>query len=95
MPSLSYKLGMGLRFVGHYGNLRGNKRESAACFSSPCSVCLLSVNLEAGSGLGKGKAHTRPADILVSNPSGSASAAYDITVTSPLNYFSFPLHQNI
>ena len=26
---------------------------------------------------------TRPADILVSN--GSASAAYDITVTSPLN----------
>ena len=28
---------------------------------------------------------TRPADILVSNPSGSASAAYDITVTSPLN----------
>ncbi|KAL5505639.1 hypothetical protein EMCRGX_G007103 [Ephydatia muelleri] len=31
------------------------------------------------------KALTRPADILVSNPNGSASAAYDITVTSPLN----------
>ena len=38
-----------------------------------------------GGGLGRDKALTRPADILVSNPSGSASAAYDITVTSPLN----------
>ena len=45
----------------------------------------LSVRLEAGGGLGKDKALNRPADILVSNPSGSASAAYDITVTSPLN----------
>ena len=39
----------------------------------------------AGGGLGKDKALTRPADILVSIPSGSTSAAYDITVTSPLN----------
>ena len=45
----------------------------------------MSVRLEAGGGLGKDKALTRPADLLVSNPSGSASAAYDITVTSPLN----------
>ena len=44
------------------------------------------LHLEAaGGGLGKDKAFTRPADVLVSNPSGSASAAYDITVTSPLN----------
>ena len=40
----------------------------------------LSVRLEAGGCLGKDKALTRPADVLVSNPSGSASAAYDITV---------------
>ena len=49
------------------------------------SIASLSVRLEVGGGLGRDKALTRPADILVSNPSGSASAAYDITVTSPLN----------
>ena len=50
-----------------------------------CRQASLSVRLEADGGLGKDKALTRPADVLVSNPSGSASAAYDITVTSPLN----------
>ena len=45
----------------------------------------LSVCLEAGGGSGKDKALTCPADILVSNPSGSGSAAFDITVISPLN----------
>ena len=50
-----------------------------------CHQASLSVRLEAGGGLGKDKALTHPADVLVSNPSGSASAAYDITVTSPLN----------
>ncbi|KAL5516534.1 hypothetical protein EMCRGX_G001894 [Ephydatia muelleri] len=50
-----------------------------------CHQASLSVRLEVGGGLGRDKALTRPADILVSNPSGSASAAYDITVTSPLN----------
>ena len=50
-----------------------------------CRQASLSVRLEVGGGLGRDKALTRPADILVSNPSGSASAAYDITVTSPLN----------
>ena len=48
-----------------------------------CHQASLSVRLEAGGGLGKDKALTRPADVLVSNPNGSASAAYDITVTSP------------
>ena len=51
-----------------------------------CCQASLSVRLEAAGGLGKDKALTRPADVLVSNPSGSASAAYDITVTSPLIY---------
>eukprot|EP00731_Ephydatia_muelleri_P029877 Em0021g400a len=54
-------------------------------FYEAYSQASLSVRLEAGGGLGKDKAFTHPADILVSNPSGSASAAYDITVTSPLN----------
>ena len=50
-----------------------------------CRQASLSVRLEAGSGLGKDKALTCPADVLISNPSGSASAAYNITVTSPVN----------
>ena len=50
-----------------------------ACHQTSLSVCL-----EAGDGLGKDKALTRPADVLVSNSSGSASATYDITVTLPL-----------
>ena len=50
-----------------------------------CRQASLSVCLEACGNLGKDKALTRPADVLVSNPSGSASAAYDISVTSPLN----------
>ena len=37
-----------------------------------CRQASLSVRLEAGGGLGKDKALTRPADVLVSNPSGSA-----------------------
>ena len=49
-----------------------------------CRQASLSVRLEVGGGLGRDKALTRPADILVSNPSGSASTAYDIPVT-PLN----------
>ena len=44
-----------------------------------CRQASLSVRLKAGGGLGKDKALTRPADVLVSNPSGS------VTVTSPLN----------
>ena len=39
----------------------------------------MSVHLETGGGLGKDKAHTHLyTDTLVFNPSGSASAAYDI-----------------
>ena len=45
----------------------------------------LSAHLEVGCGWGLDKSNTRPADILVSNWDGSASAAFDISVTSPLN----------
>ena len=56
-----------------------------SCTMQSCCQASLSVCLEAGGGLGKDKTLTHPADILVSNPRGSASAAYGITVTSPLN----------
>ena len=45
----------------------------------------LSAHLEVGCGWGLDKSNTRPVDILVSNWDGSASAAFDISVTSPLN----------
>ena len=45
----------------------------------------LSAHLEVGCGWGKGNARTRPADILVTNWDYGTSAAFDITVTSPLN----------
>ena len=45
----------------------------------------LSAHLEVGCGWGKDNARTRPADILVTNWDCGISAAFDITVTSPLN----------
>ncbi|KAL5457740.1 hypothetical protein EMCRGX_G035030 [Ephydatia muelleri] len=45
----------------------------------------LSAHLEVGCGWGKDNARTQPADILVTNWDCGTSAAFDITVTSPLN----------
>ncbi|KAL5475538.1 hypothetical protein EMCRGX_G025366 [Ephydatia muelleri] len=45
----------------------------------------LSAHLEVGCGWEKDNARTRPADILVTNWDCGTSAAFDITVTSPLN----------
>ena len=45
----------------------------------------LSVTVEAGSNLSKDHSHTRPADILVPNWSLGKPAAFDLSVTSPLN----------
>ena len=41
--------------------------------------------MEAGSNLTKDHSHTRPADILVTNWSLGKLAAFDLSVTSPLN----------
>ena len=41
--------------------------------------------LEVGCGLGADKRHSRPADILVQNWIIGKPAAFDLTVTSPLN----------
>eukprot|EP00731_Ephydatia_muelleri_P010847 Em0005g1433a len=50
-----------------------------------CRRAHLSVKLEAGSNLTKDHSHTRPADILVPNWSWGKLAAFDLSVTSPLN----------
>ena len=46
----------------------------------------LSVKVEAGSYLSKDHSHTSPADILVPNWSLGKPAAFDLSVTSPLNF---------
>ena len=45
----------------------------------------LSSHLEVGSGLCQESSRTHPADILVTNWDNGISAAFDVTVTSPLN----------
>ena len=45
----------------------------------------LSAHLEVGCGWGHDNSRTRPADILVTNRDCGTSAAFGITVTSPLN----------
>ena len=50
-----------------------------------CRRAHLSVKVEAGSNLTKDHSHTRPADILVPNWSMGKLAAFDLSLTSPLN----------
>ena len=45
----------------------------------------LPAQVEVGSGFGHDKCNTRPADVLVPNWSLGKPAAFDLTVTSPLN----------
>ena len=45
----------------------------------------LSSHLGVGSGWGQESSRTRPADILVTNWDNGISAAFDVTVASPLN----------
>ena len=50
-----------------------------------CHRACISAKAEAGSGLGHDLLHTRPADILASNWLCGKPAAFDLSVTSPLN----------
>ena len=57
-----------------------------------CHLCpgnsldsLHGVSLEVGSGWGQESSRTHSADILVTNWDNGISAAFDVTVTSPLN----------
>ena len=54
-------------------------------FSQFCHQACLGGQLEVGCGLGADKSHSRPADILVKNWIIGKAAAFDLTVTSPLN----------
>ena len=50
-----------------------------------CHRACISAKAEAGSGLGRELLHTRPVDILASNWLCGKPAAFDLSVTSPLN----------
>ena len=63
--------------------LRHNSLRDA--FSQFCHRACLGGQLEVGCGIGEDKRHSRPADILVQNWIIGKPAAFDLTVTSPLN----------
>ena len=50
-----------------------------------CHRAHLSVQVEAGSDLTADHSHTRPADLLLTNWATGKTAAFDVSVTSPLN----------
>ena len=64
--------------VSHHNKLRDTLAEA-------CRRAHLSVKVEAGCNLTLGHSHSRPADILVPNWSVGKPAAFDLSVTSPLN----------
>ena len=54
-------------------------------FVECCRRANVSAQAEVGSGFGHDKHNTRPADVLVPNWSLGKPAAFDLTITSPLN----------
>jgi hypothetical protein len=54
-------------------------------FADSCRLAHLSVKVEVGNNLTPDHDHTRPADVLVHNWSQGKPAAFDFSVTSPLN----------
>ena len=54
-------------------------------FVECCRRANVSAQVKVGSGFGHDKCNTRPADVLVPNWSLGKQAAFDLTVTSPLN----------
>ena len=54
-------------------------------FADSCHLAHLSVKVEVGNNLTPDHGHTRPADVLVHNWSQGKPAAFDFSVTSPLN----------
>ena len=64
--------------VLHHNSLRG-------VFVESCHRACLGGQVEVVSGLGLDRQHSRPADILVNNWHLGRPAAFDLTITSPLN----------
>ena len=54
-------------------------------FVESCHRACLGGQVEVGSGLGLDRLHSRPADVLVNNWHLGKPAAFDLTITSPLN----------
>ena len=58
-------------------------------FLETCRRACIGACVEAGSDLGRDQRRTRPADVLVPDWMLGKPAAFDITVTSPLNPSTF------
>ena len=58
-------------------------------FLETCRRACIGAHIEAGSGLGHNQCRTRPADVLVPDWMLGKPAAFDITITSPLNPSTF------
>ena len=69
---------LGFHVVSCHNKDRGTLAEA-------CHRAHLSVKVEGGSYLTHDHTHSRPADILVPNWSVGKPAAFDLSVTSPLN----------
>ena len=72
-------------FRSPYGDVvSGHNRLRDALFE-PCRQAGVGGQTEVGSGLGHDERRTWPADVLVPNWDLGKPAAFDLTVTSPLN----------
>ena len=83
--------------LGHHALTCKHEGDVVACHNSLRDVVLqfchrayLGGQVEVGSGFGTDKSHTQPADILVKNWVLGKPAAFDLTVTSPLNPTTLP-----
>ena len=78
--------------LGHYaitckhgGDVVSHHNKLHDVFVECCRRANVFAQVEAGSGFGHDKHNTRPADVLVPNCSLGKPAAFDLTITSPLN----------
>ena len=69
----------------HGGDVVSRHNKLSDVFEECCRRANVSAQVEVGSGFGHDKRNTRPADVLVANWSLGKPAAFDLTVTSPLN----------
>ena len=69
----------------HGGDVVSRHNKLHDVFVECCRRANVSAQVEVGSGFGHDKCNTRPADVLVPNWSLGKPAAFDLTITSPLN----------
>ena len=78
--------------LGHHAITCKHGGDVVSCHNKLCNVFVkccrranVSAQVEVGSGFEHDKCNTRPADALVPNWSHGKPAAFDLTITSPLN----------